>query len=150
MRQWTAGVTVVTTRVGSEVHGCTVNSFSSVSVAPPLVTFSLARDTHTYALIRQSGIFAVNILSQAQEDLSERFARHALSARERFDDEPYRFESTGSPVFERALAFADCRLHAEFPAGPNVILVGAVEAGGVLNPGSPLIYHNRRYRRLVP
>src|SRR5919204_7000469 len=74
MRTWTAGVTVVTSRLGDEIHGCTVNSFSSVSLTPPLVTITLAKRLHTYQMIKRSHVFAVNILGEHQVETSNRFA----------------------------------------------------------------------------
>ncbi len=150
MRRWAAGVTVVTTRLGLAVHGFTATSFASVSAAPPLICISLARSSHTYQLISQSHIFAVNILGEQQQDVSARFASAVLSAHERFADEPFHHEATGAPVFDRAVAFVDCRLHAEFEVALNSILVGRVESGRVLNAEPPLIYADRRYWRLRP
>ncbi|MBI5877999.1 MAG: flavin reductase family protein [Chloroflexi bacterium] len=150
MRHWAAGVTVVTTRVGLAVHGCTANSFASVSATPPLVCISLAKSSHTYTLISQSRIFAVNILGESQQDLSMRFASSALSAQQRFADEPYHNEATGAPVFDRAIAYADCRIHAEFDVELNSILVGLVVAGRAHAGEPPLIYSDRRYWRMQP
>ena len=74
MRTWAAGVGVVTSRLGDEIHGCTVNSFTSVSLTPPLVTLALAKRLHTYRLIKQSHVFAFNILGEHQLETSDRFA----------------------------------------------------------------------------
>lgn len=148
MRRWAAGVSVVTTRLGLAVHGFTATSFTSVSAVPPLVCVSLARSSHTYQLISQSRIFAVNILGENQQDISARFASPLLSAQERFADEPYHHEATGAPVLDRAVAFVDCRLYTEFEVELNALLIGRVEAGRVLNADHPLIYADRRYWRI--
>jgi len=149
MRHWVAGVTVVTTRLDDAIYGCTANSFTSISLTPPLIAVSLAKSTHTYPMIKQSGIFAVNILSAHQQDVSVRFAGSLHDAHERFKDEPHHPEATGSPVLDRAIAFADCRLYSEHDVGLNSILIGLVEAGRVLNHHPPLIYSDRKYWKLT-
>ncbi len=155
MRSWAAGVTVVTSRLGEEIHGCTVNSFASASLTPPLVTVTLAKRLHTYQMIKQSHVFAVNILSERQAGTSNRFAGTARAAagglsenEARFSAEPYHADSTGSPILDAAIAFVDCHLVTEYDIGVNVILLGMVEAGGVQNDHPPLLYSDRRYWRL--
>lgn len=155
MRTWAAGVTVVTSRLGDEIHGCTVNSFTSVSLTPPLVTITLAKRLHTYQMIKQSHIFAVNILSEHQVETSNRFAGTSRAQpdgvsemEDRFAGEPYHSESTGAPILDYAIAFADCHVVAEYDVGLNVILLGMVEAGAVQNEHAPLLYSDRRYWKL--
>ncbi len=155
MRTWAAGVTVVTSRLGDEIHGCTVNSFTSVSLTPPLVTVTLAKRLNTYQMIKQSHIFAVNILGEHQVESSNRFAGTSRAhpegvseSDERFASEPYHAEATGAPILENALAFADCHVVTEYDIGVNVILLGMVEAGGILNERSPLLYSDRHYWKL--
>lgn len=149
MRHWAAGVTVVTTRLGDDIHGCTANSFTSVSLTPPLVAISLAKATQTYQMIKQAKVFAVNILSDEQQETSAKFASHTREASDRFQSERYRAEATGSPVLEHAIAFADCRVIADHDVGLNVILIGMVEAGRVQNHKPPLIYSDRQYWKLA-
>jgi flavin reductase (DIM6/NTAB) family NADH-FMN oxidoreductase RutF len=149
MRHWAAGVTVVTSRLGDDIHGCTANSFTSVSLTPPLVAVSLAKVTQTFQMIKQSKIFAVNILSEHQQETSTRFASSHHEPQERFKDEPYHREVTGAPILDHAIAFTDCRLVSEHDVGLNVILIGMVEAGAILNRHSPLIYSDRQYWKLT-
>jgi len=155
MRTGSAGVTVVTSRLGDEIHGCTVNSFSSVSITPPLVTITLAKRLHTYQMIKQSHIFAVSILSDLQVETSNRFAGTSRTrpegvseSDERFAGELYHAEATGAPVLDSAIAFADCHVVTEYDIGVNVIVLGMVEAGGVQNEHSPLLYSDRHYWKL--
>jgi flavin reductase (DIM6/NTAB) family NADH-FMN oxidoreductase RutF len=148
MRHWAAGVTIVTSRLGDEIHGCTANSFTSVSLTPPLVAISLAKITQTFKMIKQSHIFAVNILSEHQQGVSAKFASHIHDAHDRFKDEAYHVEATGAPILDNAIAFADCRLVSEHDVGFNVIMIGMVEAGRVQHLHPPLIYSDRRYWKL--
>jgi flavin reductase (DIM6/NTAB) family NADH-FMN oxidoreductase RutF len=149
MRHWAAGVTVVTSRWGEQIHGATVNSFTSVSLTPPLVSVSFAKTSHTYQLIHQAKIFAVNILGEQQRVISERFAGRPVDVADRFQNESHHPAVTGAPILDCAIAFADCQAMHEFDLGTNVILVGLVVAGRVLNEAKPLVYSNRQYWQLT-
>ena len=74
MGQFATGVTVITTAVGTRLHGITVNSFSSVSLSPLLVAVCLDTESRTLPLVSESGVFAVNILSHVQQEWANRFA----------------------------------------------------------------------------
>lgn len=147
--QWPSGVSVVTTRVGSTVAGMTVSAFFSVSLDPPLVAVCLDRKATTLGLVARSGRFAVNVLSAAQSELSDRFATR--------DNEPTRFdgvalhasEAAGSPLIAGAVVHLDCELTATHDAGDHVLCVGQVGLA-LTHPGSPLIYHASRYHSLSP
>src|SRR5262245_21082900 len=147
--QWPSGVSVVTTRVGSMAAGMTVSAFFSVSLAPPLVAVCLDRNAATLGLITQSRRFAVNVLSSAQTELSDRFATR--------DNEPTRFdgvaldlvEAAGSPLITGAVVHIDCELKATHDAGDHVLCVGQVGLA-ITHPGAPLIYHASRYHTLTP
>jgi flavin reductase (DIM6/NTAB) family NADH-FMN oxidoreductase RutF len=147
--QWPSGVSVVTTRVGSTPAGMTVSAFFSVSLAPPLVAVCLDRKAATLGLITRSGRFAVNVLSAAQSELSDRFAAR--------DNEPTRFdgvalhavEAAGSPLIAGAVVHLDCALTATHDAGDHVLCVGQVGLA-LTHAGTPLIYHASRYHSLSP
>ena len=83
MSHWATGVTVVTTCHDGEIHGMTVNSFSSLTVEPPLVLFCADRSAHTYGLVEASGVFAVNVLRAGQEEHLEPVCRPVPGARRR-------------------------------------------------------------------
>src|SRR5687768_1070432 len=82
MRAWTTGVAVVTARYENQQYGMTVNSFSSVSLEPPVVSVTLKQLTHTHDLVIRSGVFAVTILNSEQKELSDRFAGKILGITE--------------------------------------------------------------------
>ncbi|MBI1802776.1 MAG: flavin reductase family protein [Chloroflexi bacterium] len=152
MRHWVTGVTVVTTSIGGETRGVTANSFVSVSLTPPLISITLAKRLYTLQDIQHSRIFAVNILSEHQQQISDRFAgttRGGLDEQhDRFQGEPYHTAVTGAPILDRAVGYLDCRVVAEFDVGLNVILIGLAQAGGAQNDEHPLIYSNRQYWRI--
>lgn len=143
---YATGVTVVTTRTSDgEPVGLTVNSFTSVSLDPPLVLFCLDREAGSLPAFETAQGFAVNILSADQTAVSNRFA-DPLAAR--FDGEEVADWSTGAPILEEALAALDCTVHARHDGGDHVILVGRVQRLAVLADDEPLIYWRGSYRRL--
>ena len=149
MSHWATGVTVVTTCHDGEIHGMTVNSFSSLTAEPPLVLFCADRSAHTYGLVEASGVFAVNVLSASQEEHSNLFAgRYPERDADRFADVAYRQAATGAPILQGSLGYLDCRVVARYPQGTHTIFVGAVEAAELLQPEAhPLLYYHRRYRQ---
>ncbi len=144
-----SGVTVVTTALEGRLRGVTVSAFMSVSLDPPLVLIALANENLSREMIAASGIFAVNILSEEQEFLSERFAARAPLVNERFEGVPYHIEVTGAPILEGAVAWYDCRRVATHEEGDHTLLVGRLEAIGFGAPGRrPLLYFANRYVHL--
>lgn len=145
--RYATGVAVVTTRDQAGVPvGLTVNSFTSVSLDPPLVLFCLDRAAGSEPAFAASDCFAVNILGDDQCPVSMRFADPVA---QRFvDDLTIRWE-TGAPVLTDALAALDCRMHARYDGGDHVILVGRVVRAEVLADASPLVYWRGGYRALA-
>src|SRR5256885_1129369 len=130
MGQFTAGVTVVTTRSKDGLAGLTVNSFTSVSLEPPLVLICVDLYSTALPFIRASGNFAVNILTSEQEALSRCFATTSSERYEYFCHASFHIAATGSPILDGALAFIDSRIVAEYPGGDHIIFVGPVVAMG--------------------
>jgi flavin reductase (DIM6/NTAB) family NADH-FMN oxidoreductase RutF len=130
MGQFTTGVTVVTTRSKDGLAGLTVNSFTSVSLEPPLVLICVDLYSTALPFIRTSGNFAVNILTSEQEALSRCFATTSSERYEHFCHASFHIASTGSPILDGALGFVDSRIVAEYPGGDHVIFVGLVVAMG--------------------
>jgi len=130
MGQFATGVTVVTTRSNEGLAGLTVNSFTSVSLDPPLVLICVDLYSTALPFIRDSGTFAVNILTSEQEALSRCFATTSEERYEHFCFFCYHSAATGSPILDQALAFIDSRIVAEYPGGDHVIFLGLVVAMG--------------------
>jgi flavin reductase (DIM6/NTAB) family NADH-FMN oxidoreductase RutF len=131
MGHFTTGVTVVTTRSQETLAGLTVNAFSSVSLNPPLILICVDLTSTTGPVIRESGVFAVNVLTDNQEFLSRCFATASAERYESFCHARYHVAATGAPIIDDALAFIDARVVAEYPGGDHVIFLGQVEAMGV-------------------
>ncbi len=119
------GVTIVTTLDGDgKPCGFTANSFTSVSLEPPLVLVNIARAAHGCAVFTAARGFAVNILAGNQRELSNLFAR---AGEDKFAGVDWRPGPAGSPVIDGVVAWFDCRLFQQVDAGDHVILIGEVE-----------------------
>lgn len=146
MGSFATGVTVVTMTDGDVKHGMTANSFASVSLDPPLVLFNADRETTTHDLVQEADNFAVNILTQDQEWISNRFAGEHHEMDDPFEDVPVRTEATGAPIIDDTLAYIDCSLHASHDGGDHTIYVGYVEDLATQNPDeSPLTFYQGSY-----
>lgn len=120
------GVTVVTTHnEAGQPLGFTANSFTSVSLDPPLLLVCLARTSRNFAAMTSAAGFAVNVLAEEQKDVSNTFAR---PVEDRFAAVDWKTGPHGSPVFPGAAAWFDCAMHQIVEAGDHVILIGRVEA----------------------
>jgi flavin reductase (DIM6/NTAB) family NADH-FMN oxidoreductase RutF/pimeloyl-ACP methyl ester carboxylesterase len=140
------GITVVTT-VGPDGApvGLTANSFSSVSLNPPLILACLAKSTVSLAAVEHANHFAINVLHIGQQPLSERFSKRG---EDRFITTPYSTWSTGVPIINGSLANFECRKYALYEGGDHMILVGQVERAQFEPRRDPLLYFRGVYRRL--
>lgn len=141
------GITVVSTTSGkNEPIGITVNSFSSVSLDPPLVLFSLARDASRFTDFAAAKHFSINVLSDSQRDISNYFASSGQSVWSGFD---YTLAANGCPVSADALAVFNCECYAQYDGGDHIIVVGQVTSMTYADAGGPLIYYKGRYSGLT-
>lgn len=151
LRFWASGVTVVTTSNGEQRAGMTVSAFNSLCLEPPLVVVCIFKNTHVGKMIEASRKFAVSVLHADQTYLSDRFSgRIPLEPGEdRFTGVRYTEGVGGSPVLTDAIAWLDCRLHAQYDGETHWIFVGEVMATQRrLTDNAPLIYFDRDYRAL--
>ena len=149
MRAWSSGVTVVTASHAGEQHGMTVNSFTSVSLEPPLIIISLQTSSRTQVLVSQANAFAVSILAEHQQAISDRFAGRMPDAENRLADIETETLVTGAPLIKGGLAYIDCRVMQTIPIGSNTLFLAEVVAARSNGADPPLIYHNRMYHKLV-
>lgn len=146
MRRFPQGVTVVTTNGRGGPSGVTVSSFISVSLKPPLVVIALDNLSETGRKIMDTGLFAVNLLSEGMSGISEVFAHKPHS--ERFQMVSYRLSETGLPIIEGVIAVMFCSLHAAYRVGDHTLYVGKVLSINLLNDKPPLVYYKRGYTGL--
>jgi flavin reductase (DIM6/NTAB) family NADH-FMN oxidoreductase RutF len=137
------GVTVLTSRIGDQVHGMTANAFMSVSLSPPLVLISIDRRAKMCALLHEGVRFGVNVLEARQTGLSDRFA-----GRSGPDLPEPRFEIVhDTPLVEGALAHLVARVVRSYWGGDHSLFLGQVEYARY-GEGAPLLFHGGRYERL--
>ena len=124
LAQFATGVTVITTEVMGRRIGITANSFSSLSLDPPLIIWSIARSSRNLEIFESATHFAVNVLSDYQLDVSQRFA--SLHA-DKFEDTPWQPGRNGSPLLQGVAAQFECRKEVTYPSGDHIIIIGRVE-----------------------
>ncbi len=144
MSRWPTGVSVVTAREGSVDAGLTVNAFLSVSLSPPSVLISLSRDADTTPIVDRTGLFAVNLLSQHQAHVSQRFALPTSSA-EKFAGLPVHRASTGIALLDATLGAIECRVASRVPAYDHLLFVGEVVRLEVGLDTPPLLFVKSGY-----
>jgi flavin reductase (DIM6/NTAB) family NADH-FMN oxidoreductase RutF len=145
--QFATGVAVVTSQVDGVKMAITVSSFNAVSLRPPLVLFSIARNVQSFNLWQRAETFAVMILQEGQGALSSKFARSAGNKWHDIDVVP---GVTGVPLLPTWLACFECTVYARYDGGDREILVGQVvnlQNGSRQSPG-PLVFYGGRYRAL--
>lgn len=140
--RFTTGVTVVTYRVGDEVRGATVNSFTSVSLDPPLVLVSLARTTQAYAAMGDALPFAINVLRSDQMDVALQFAGRPRPGLRIDWDTPT--DESAPPTLSNAIAALTCRPWQRHEAGDHVLQIGEVVHADQ-RPGDPLVFSDARF-----
>lgn len=145
MGTFATGVTIITTSVHGTAHGITANSFSSVSLTPPLVLFCLGRSSTNFDAFMAADSFAVNILARDQDALSTRFA---MFEGDRFEDVGWRTWETGAPILDGVVSAIDCRLEAMHDAGDHLVLVGHAVRAEILSDAPPLLYFRGGYRQI--
>lgn len=148
MRAWTTGVAVVTAQHNGHRYGMTVNSFTSISLDPPLISVALKHLTHTHELVEESGEFAITVLASHQKDLSDRFAGKLQNIHDRFDGVATEKLLIDAPLLLGGIACFNCRVLQSIPVGENTLFVAEVIAARGEGEGSPLVYHNRAYWKL--
>jgi flavin reductase (DIM6/NTAB) family NADH-FMN oxidoreductase RutF len=145
-RKLTAGVAVVTSS-GAAWSGTTVSTVTSVSMNPPVLLFCISSGSGTLAAIRRSGRFAVHLLSERQPSLADRFSR-PTGSQSRFVGEELDAQLVGGvPVISEVLAVGWCAVHTLHEVGDHVVVYGCLSSASV-GQGTPLVWHNRDYRRL--
>jgi flavin reductase (DIM6/NTAB) family NADH-FMN oxidoreductase RutF len=143
--KFATGITVVTVidRAGAP-HGLTVNSFTSVSLAPPLVLVAIDHASNVLPIFRAASHYGISVLSSDQQALSVRFAR---KGQDRFDGVAWRAGETGVPLIPDALAHFECLVRNVVEAGDHAVFVGEVERVEY-REGKPLLYFDSSYRVL--
>jgi flavin reductase (DIM6/NTAB) family NADH-FMN oxidoreductase RutF len=143
--KFATGVTVVTCCDG-DGHPCgiTANSFSSVSLEPPLVLWNIAKVSHSLQAYLDASHFVINVLGADQESVSAHFAR---ADHTQFDGIDYRLSDDGAPLLPDTLATFECRTHDIHDCGDHYIVIGEVTRFRT-DDGVPLLFYNGSYGRI--
>jgi 3-hydroxy-9,10-secoandrosta-1,3,5(10)-triene-9,17-dione monooxygenase reductase component len=137
-----SGVVVVTGLDDDRPLGFTCQSFSSLSLDPPLISLSPARSSSTWPRLRALGSFCVNVLADDHEVHSTRFAR---PGGDKFTGLAWQSAPSGAPLLDGVCAWVDCVLWREYDGGDHTIVVGQVCALGAESSRKPLLFHRGRY-----
>jgi flavin reductase (DIM6/NTAB) family NADH-FMN oxidoreductase RutF len=137
-----SGVTVVTAVAEEGPIGFTCQSFSSLSLDPPLVVFAPARTSATWPRLRQLGRFCINVLAEGQDDVSQNFAR---SGTDKLAGVTWTPSAHGSPVLDGVVAWIDAQLWAEYDGGDHTLVAARVLDLGAEPDRRPLLYHRGTY-----
>jgi 3-hydroxy-9,10-secoandrosta-1,3,5(10)-triene-9,17-dione monooxygenase reductase component len=140
------GVTVVTATLEGEPVGMAANSVTSVSLRPPLLLLCPALSSTTWPSLRQAGRFCVNVLAHDHEVVSRQFAASGI---DRFDGVPWHARGTG-PALDEAIAWIDCEIEAEHPAGDHTVVIAKVLDLDVSGAYQPLVFFGGRYGTFAP
>lgn len=147
MGQFATGVTIVTTMAGDLPVGVTANSFTSVSLDPPLVLFCLGKKLGCLDVFQSTDRFVINVLTNDQQCVSNRFAAKGV---DRFRETAWRLSDVNdAPVIENALANIECVKHAQFDGGDHIIFIGEVMRAEYHPGHEPLVYFGGDYAELA-
>lgn len=139
--RFATGITVVTCRGSEGPCGITANSFSSVSLEPPLVLWNIAKVTNSLQAYLDAEHFAVNVLSAGQQELSSHFAQSDHTV---FNGIDYETSARGVPLLPDSVACFECRTHQVYDCGDHYIIVGEVENYRA-HDREPLLFYNGQY-----
>ena len=146
--QFCSGVVIATGCQNARPAGLAAQSFSSLSVDPPLVLICPAKISSSWPKIRASGAFCINILGDDQKRVCDVFAQSGI---DKFAEFNWRLGVSGSPIIEEVLAYVDCELDREYEAGDHTIAVGRVVEARILDPSrEPLLFFRGGYGSFDP
>jgi flavin reductase (DIM6/NTAB) family NADH-FMN oxidoreductase RutF len=152
--RFATGVTVVTTLEqgddGPQPWGTTVNSFTGVSLEPPLILVCIGRGRAIHPIIERVRRFGVNVLGEGSQAISDCFAgAPSAMPKEAFCGADYQLSAKGFPVLEQSIAFLGCEVERVIEAGDHTVYIAGVsEVATRDEPGWPLLYFRRRYLRI--
>lgn len=144
---YASGITIISSCIDDEPIGFTCQSFYSVSMEPPLVSFSVMASSYSYPKIRRAGRFAVNILAGDQATISHQFAKRGA---DKWQGVKWAESPLGNPLIVDNLHWLDCEIQAEYAVGDHLIVIGEVKALKVQaeTAKQPLLYYKGQYATL--
>ncbi len=142
------GVAVITAQTPDGPVGMAMNSFTSLSLDPPLVLFCPAASSTTWPLLQTVGTIAINVLSAGQESVSRAFAARGS---DRFAGIGWSAGGNGAPLLDDALGWLECTVQAEYPAGDHTVVIARIDLMGVHDAiADPLVFFRGAYYQGIP
>jgi flavin reductase (DIM6/NTAB) family NADH-FMN oxidoreductase RutF len=148
MRNWATGVAVLTTVCDGNKGGITVNSFTSLSLDPPLVLVNVAKDNPLHGMFRQCRVFALSLLGEEQQEISNLFAGFGKRIKDKFAEVETFTLATGAPMIKGSISSLDCEVFSILKLPQSVLIIGEVVNGQSRDNINPLLYFNRDYAEI--
>ena len=145
MRHLSAAVTLVTSEFEGEKAGLTATAVCSVTAEPPSILACVNRSTSAFDIIKNSGVFCVNVLAHSQQALSDVFGWGNIEQSERFKSGCWGSLKTGAPVLEGCIVNFDCEMDQVISHGTHNIVIGRIVALQVNDQEAPLLYSDTLY-----
>ncbi len=136
------GVHVVTTKSGDIIAGFTASWVSQVSFNPDLIMVAVKNESYAHKIIRDGGVFAVNVLAEGQAELARKFTPGLHETSDAFSAVPSTGKKTGAPILRDALAYVECTVVSALEPGDHTLFVGEMVASGTPGKGRPLTTAN--------
>jgi 3-hydroxy-9,10-secoandrosta-1,3,5(10)-triene-9,17-dione monooxygenase reductase component len=140
-----SGVVVVTSSEGDEPVGLTAQSFTALSLDPPMVLFCVGQNSTTWPRFRDTGRYCIHVLGHHQEELARQFAR---SGGDKFAGVDWTWGEFGNPVLEGCIAYVECGTKNVYDEGDHHIVTGEVVDLRLGEGGEPLLFYRGEFRRL--
>jgi flavin reductase (DIM6/NTAB) family NADH-FMN oxidoreductase RutF len=140
-----SGVVAVAAQVRGQLTGIAASSFTSVSLDPPLVSFSVATTSNTWPLLREASHLGVSVLADHHDEVCRRLAG---PTDQRFAGLPFRSTEDGAVLLDEAVATFDCTIHQEIEAGDHLVVLLALHRVGDGGGRAPLVFHRSGFATL--
>ena len=141
LSKFSTGITVIATNKNSVLYGKTINSFSSLSLSPPLVLFSLDTQSSKLNIFKNSKFISINVLSEKQKFISDNFAKNTPD----WENIEYNLLKSGSPIIKNCISNLDCKILDKIKKGDHIIFICKVLKVIISDKLKPLIYFNSKY-----
>ncbi len=145
LRRIIHGVYVISTKNEGKVNAMTAAWVARASFDPPLITISVGNTRHSHGMIKNSGVFAVNVLSAENIPTGKHFGLKSGKKTDKFAGVDYDVKATGSPILKDCIAWMDCKVVSSMEAGDHTLFIGEVLDAGVIREAQTLIYDKEKF-----
>jgi flavin reductase (DIM6/NTAB) family NADH-FMN oxidoreductase RutF len=146
LRMFTYGLYAIGVRRDDEVNAFTANWIGQSSFEPPMVMLAVENDGRSLPMMRDSGVFSVNVYESGQRELAGHFGRRSKTHPDKMQDMPWEPGVTGAPLLPQALGHLECRIRGELPAGDHTVFIAEVVEATVRRDGEPLLQRETGFR----